>query len=176
MNWTQTKPAPLIDASSIRTHLRIDDDSQDAYLTTLIVAATAHAEQAMGASLLTRNVSASFSAGETLYLPRGPISSVSSVSLGATPLPSGAYGIDRYGNTEVLRYQGGNTAPAPVTVQYVAGYGPTLDDVPADIVQVIKCYVGLLYEQRETATDRTVTPVPFIEDFLRLHSRECGVG
>src|SRR5204863_1965209 len=91
-----------------------------------------------------------------------------------------AYSIERYGHAELLRYNNGNiqphAAPATLTVTYTAGYADTAEGVPADILQVIKCHVGLLYESREVATDRTITPVPFIEDFYKLRSREPGVG
>src|SRR5262249_39552426 len=118
--------------------------------------------------------------GEILSLPRGPVVSVSSVALNGVTIPAPSYSIERYGNAELLRYQNGNiqphAPPAELRVVYEAGHGPSAADVPADIVQIIKCYVGLLYEQREAATDRTITPVPFIEDFLKLRCREPGVG
>jgi uncharacterized phiE125 gp8 family phage protein len=181
MHWTQTQPDALIDVDAIKQHLRIDSDSEDAYLAGLIAAATAHAEQVMASSLLHRTITATFHGGELLSLPRGPVVSVSSVALNGQPVDASSYSIERYGNAELLRYNNGNiqphAAPATLTVTYVAGYGETPADVPADIVQVIKCHVGLLYEHRESIiTGTIVTKVPFIEDFYRLRSREPGVG
>lgn len=180
MHWTQTQPAPLFDVFDVKTHLRIEGTEEDGYLDGLIAAATSHAEHVMASSLIQRTITATFYSGELLSLPRGPVISVSSVAVNGQPVSPSAYSIERYGTAELLRYNNGNTqphaAPATLTVVYQAGYGAAEENVPADIVQIIKCHVGLLYEQREAATDRTITPVPFIEDFYRLRSREPGVG
>jgi uncharacterized phiE125 gp8 family phage protein len=181
MKYEQTQPEnPLLDITDVKTHLRIDGTTEDTYLEGLITAAVAHAELSMQCSLLQREITATFYAGETLNLPRGPVVSISSVSVGPTPVSEGAYGLERHGTIDLLRYNNGNiqplAAPATLTVVYLAGYGETPDDVPADILQVIKCYVGLMYENREVATDRTFTPVPFLDEFYKLNSREPVIG
>jgi uncharacterized phiE125 gp8 family phage protein len=180
MKWSQSQPSALFDVDAIKTHLRIDTDTEDDYLTGLITAAVSHAENLMGCSLLQRTITATFYSGETLNLPRGPLVSVSSVSVGGTPVSSSAYSTESYGTVDVLRFNNSYTqpyaAPVELVATYLAGYGTTPDAIPADIVQVIKCHIGLLYEQREAATDRTITPVPFVEDFYKLRSREPGVG
>lgn len=180
MYWTQTQPGSLITVDAIKAHLRIDSTTEDTYLAGLIAAATSHAEQVMACSLLTRAITATFYSGEILSLPHGPVISITSVSLNGNAVSPSAYSIERYGHAELLRYNNSNiqphAAPATLIVVYQSGHGATPDSVPAEIVQVIKCHVGLLYEQREAATDRTVTPVPFIQDFYKLRSREPGVG
>jgi uncharacterized phiE125 gp8 family phage protein len=180
MYWTQTQPDPLITVEAVKLHLRIDSTLEDDYLAGLIAAATSHAEQSMACSLLQRTITATFYSGELLTLPRGPVVSVSSVALNGVTVAPSAYSIERYGYAELLRYNNGNiqphAAPAVLAVVYDAGHGADPADVPADFIQIIKCHVGLLYEQREAATDRTITPVPFIQDFYKLRSREPGVG
>jgi uncharacterized phiE125 gp8 family phage protein len=180
MFYTQSQPGSLFDIDDAKMHLRIDGLEEDTYLAGLIAAATSHAELSMQCSLLNRTITATFYAGETLNLPRGPVVSVSLVTLNGVAVSDSAYSIERYGTSELLRYNNGNTqphaAPAELTVTYTAGYGDSPTDIPADIIQVIKCHVGLMYEQREVATDRTITPVPFISDFYKLRSREPGVG
>lgn len=180
MHWTQSQPDPLISLSEIKAHLRIENNDEANYLVGLIAAATSHAELAMACSLLTREIVATFYSGELLSLPRGPVVSVSSVKLNGSAVSPSAFSLERHGNTELLRYNGGtiqpHAAPSTLAVTYIAGYGESSDEVPADIVHVVKAHVGLLFEWREAATDRTVTPVPFIEDFYKLRSREPGVG
>lgn len=180
MRWTQSQSDPLITLDDLKQHLRIDSTAEDNYLTGLIAAATSHAEISMQCSLLNRTITAMFYANEPLSLPRGPVQSVSSVSVSGSPVSSSVYSLERYGTLDVLRYQMGKVmphpAPATLSVVYIAGYGATAADVPPEIIQVIKCHAGLMYEQREVATDRTITAVPFISEFYKLHSREPGVG
>lgn len=182
MKWTQTQPGtPLLTLDEVMEHLRMADaQGQDAYLMTLVAAATAHAEQAMQCSLLTRTVTATFYAGETMYLPRGPVQQVTAVQANGQTASPAAYSTEQYGHATLLRYQSGTiqplAAPAVLTVTYTAGYGDDPSGVPADLLSAVKCHVGLLFENREVAQDRTVTPVPFLEDFYRLRSLEVGVG
>lgn len=182
MKWTATQPAGAVLAlSDVTAHLRITDtQGQDTYLTALIVAATAHAEQAMQCSLLTRTITATFYSGENLYLPRGPVQAITSVAVDGGPVDPSAYSTEQYGNSTILRINNGYiqpySAPSVLTVVYTTGYGDNPSDVPADILAAIKCHVGLLYENREVAQDRTVSPVPFLEDFYKLRGLDCGVG
>lgn len=181
MVYTQSQPDDaLFDVDDIKTHLRIDSTTEDDYLNGLIAAATAHAEQSMQCSLLQREITATYFSGETFNLPRGPVVSIESVTIGSNPVDPSTYTVESYGTLDLLRFNNGNIqpypAPATMTVTYTAGYGDDPTDIPADILHVIKCHVGLLYENREVATDRTITPVPLISDFYRMHSREPVVG
>jgi uncharacterized phiE125 gp8 family phage protein len=182
MRWTQEQPyTPLLTLDDVKIHLRLtDDDTEDDYLNALVASATAHAEQLMQSSLLTRSITATFYSAENLYLPRGPVQSIMSVALDGQPVASGAYTLEGYGTAVLLRYNNGtiqpHAAPAVLTVTYTAGYGSDPADVPADIIAAIRAYVGLLYENREAAHDRTIKPVPFLDDFFRLRGQDVGVG
>ncbi len=184
MRWTQTQPeSALLDAQAVQDHLRLSDFSaarQDAYLGTLIAAATAHAEQVMECSLLTRTITAIFYSGDILHLPRGPVQQINSVSIDGTPQMSASYTLEAQGNVDILRYANGRicplAAPATLTVEYDAGYGDDPSDVPADIIHAIKAHIGLLFENREVAAQGAVTAVPFLDAFYRLHAREGGIG
>src|SRR5438067_1689403 len=112
MKWNQTQPDDLLDVDAIKTHLRIDSGtSEDTYLAGLIAAAVSHAEQVMQCSLMTRTITATFYSGETLYLPRGPVVSVSSVSVSGSPVAPSAYSLEQYGTSDLLRYNNGNVQP-----------------------------------------------------------------
>ena len=182
MKWTQAQPGtPLLTLDDVKEHLRLIDGQDDGdYIAALVAAATAHAEQAMACSLITRAVTATFYSGENLYLPRGPVQSITSVQVGGQTVSPSAYSTEQYGHSTLLRFNNGTiqplAAPATLVVTYQAGYGPTATDVPADIVAAVRCHVGLLYENRESAADRTVTPVPFIDSFYKLRSLDGGVG
>jgi uncharacterized phiE125 gp8 family phage protein len=134
----------------------------------------------MQCSLITRTITATFYSGENLYLPRGPVQSIASVAINGVTVDPSAYATEQYGSGVLLRINNGTiqpyAAPTVLTVVYSAGYGDNPADVPADILAAVKCHVGLLYENREVAQDRTVTPVPFLEDFYRLRGLEVGVG
>ena len=179
MKWSATSPAaqPIL-AADLRTHLRIDDSTQDAYLTTIIAAAVAHAEQVMQCSLIQRTITATFYPGEHLALPRGPIISVASVTVDGDAQDASTYELRGYGSLDLLYYRNMTTQPhaVPLIAVYSAGHGAAAADVPADILQVIKCHAGLLYENRETAADRAIMAVPFIEEFFRLRARGVQAG
>lgn len=181
MKWRVTQPSTemLFNATNAMNHLRTDGVEDTQYITALIPAATSHAEELMECSLLTRTIEATFFAGERMYLPRGPVQEILSVTVNGVAQAPGSYSIESYGNNDLLRFNNSTIQPfaAPQTIvcTYLAGFGGPAD-VPPDITQVIRCHVGLLYEQRELATDRTVTKVPFIADFYRLRGRGTGVG
>lgn len=160
-------------------HLRIEAVEDTPYIESLIAAATSHAEEIMECSLLTRTIEAIFFAGERMFLPRGPVQEILSVSVDGKVQDPSTYTIESYGNNDLLRFNNSTVQPfaAPTTLicTYKAGFGGP-NDVPPDVIQVIRCHVGLMYEQREMATDRTITPVPFIADFYRLRGRGTGVG
>jgi uncharacterized phiE125 gp8 family phage protein len=186
MQWTQTHPgSAILTLQNVLDHLRMTNtQGQDNYLTSLITVATAYAENAMGCSLITRTVTATFFANEHLWLPRGPVQAITSVAINQTPAAQGvdpsAFQLEKYGTQSVLRLNNGHrmpyAAPATLTVVYQAGYGDSPSDVPADIIQAIQCMIGLMFENRETAQDRTVTPVPFLEAFFKARAIDVGVG
>jgi len=143
------------------------------YLIDLQATAVEFAETMMGTSLLTRTVTAIFNQRDALYLPRGPIISITSIEDKNAAITD--YEIRGHGNAEELYLPHGFTAP--LTVVYQAGYGADPSDVPSDIRHAIRAHVGLLYERRESAGDRTITTVPHsLEDFYRLKSRNSQVG
>ncbi|MBV8780148.1 MAG: hypothetical protein JO353_02015 [Phycisphaerae bacterium] len=181
MKRTQDQPiGTLLTLADAQAQLRLpSDNGDDAFVTGLIAAAIAHAEVAMACSLLTRSVTATFYSGENLYLPRGPVQDITSVTVNGTTIDPSAYSTEQYGHGVLLRINNGTiqpyAAPATIEVTYDAGYGEA-DDVPADIIAAIKAHVALLYENREVAGDRTIKPVPFLEDFYRLRALDVGVG
>lgn len=53
-----------------------------------------------------------------------------------------------------------------VRVRFLAGYGDGIDSVPEEIKTWIKAHVALWLRQVEAASDKPMTPVPFLENLL----------
>jgi uncharacterized phiE125 gp8 family phage protein len=169
-----TRPATAAEA---RTHLRIDDLSQDAYLETLIDAATDFAEEKLAASLMPRTLMANFYDGEALILPRGPIIEVLSI-VDADDQYADDYELKTVGNQTLVMLISGSLT-YPISVTYRAGYvnAAGVATLPASIKLAILQHVATLYENRETVSDKSKMPVPHtLEAFYRLKSRAPGVG
>src|SRR5689334_4676348 len=152
MKWTQTKPADLpITFAQAKAHLRLDDDSEQDYVTDLIRAATAHAENVMGRSLMQRTITATYYAYATpldlTYLPRGPVISVTSVTDANGREISNSV-LEAAGNSARLRVNNGYSFPVNLTVVYEAGY-ESADEIPDDILHALKMHVSHLYMYRE---------------------------
>src|SRR4051794_24973698 len=93
----------VIEWASLKTHLRVDNDAERDYVLELQNAAVANACEAMECSLLSQTYTATFYADERIYLPRGPVTSVTSVvdDNGQTITTSG-YTLGRVGNADYL--------------------------------------------------------------------------
>lgn len=176
MKWTITTPATTtpVDYGQLSSHLRLVGDRDRADVLGMIDAATAHAEQAMGCSLVNRTITATYYQDEaSILLPRGPVVSISSVTDGNGNHPT--FELRGFGNVDQLVI---TTAYAwPVTIVYVAGFGPNADDVPADVRQAIKMHAATLYLNRVSVSEKTMVPVPqTLEAFYRLRSRNTGMA
>ena len=191
MKWTQTTPAAQLFAfGDLAYHLRIDADAQSTaeqnYVLSLLAAATEYAEESLFASLITRTITAVYYGAEPLDLPRGPVQGVTSV-VDENDNAIAGYSLIRVGRNdriEVPRYyrywlrDWDTTVPiATLTAVYQAGFGDAVSNVPADILQAVRAHVGLMYERREAAGDRTLTDVPHsLAAFYARKSRQVGVG
>jgi uncharacterized phiE125 gp8 family phage protein len=177
MKWTQTQPSVLpVTYQQAADHLRLLNDSQRDYVLDLIAAATEYAETALGTSLITRNVTAIFNSLDPLYLPRGPVQSITSITSGPTHQAVNSWSIEGYGHADLLVIQS-NAWIAPLTVTFVAGFGDTADRVPADLRLAIRMHVATLFENRESVSDKAMMTVPHgLADFYRQKSRELGIG
>jgi uncharacterized phiE125 gp8 family phage protein len=175
MKWTVTTPAAALPVSTYDAmyHLRLDRTPADGnVLDRCIAAACDYARDALNSSLCVETITAVFYEGEPIYLPRGPLVAVTSVTDSSGT--SIGYEVYRVGNSDRLRLTQGFTAP--LTVVYTSGYANAAA-VPDSIKQAILCHAGTLYEHRESVTERGRTPVPHqLEAFYRIKRRSVGVG
>ncbi len=176
-----TPPAALVvDLASMKLHLRVDHDDEDALITALITAATEQAEQRTGRALMTQTWEAKFDYfPDEIELTRLPVQAIVSVEyvtpLGATlTLTSGTHyrlsDADDYGFAKLVCVAG-QTWPTTmadrdvVTVRYTAGYASAAA-VPESIKQWIKLAVGDMYENREASTDNPTVSHGFADRLL----------
>jgi len=180
MLWKVTvKPTGCpLDVTRVAKALRLDPPGAlTDPLTGMIGAAVRYAENAMGVSLLTRTMQATyFDPTEPVYLPRGPVQAILSATYSPanTPLDPSRYQVQAAGNVEYLSMVGSWTWQQPLVVTYTAGYG-SASDIPDDITWAMTAHVAHLYNQRESASLDTFKEVPQnLADFYRLHSRHCA--
>lgn len=178
MRFDITTPATgrILDFGQMDLHIRdVPTEHRDLILD-YIDAATINAENAMGTSLLQRSITAVFYEGEKIYLPRGPVISITSVTdfNGQTYTQNNQYFWERFGRADKIRFQTGFTYP--LTVVYVAGYANAAA-VPADIRLALRQHVATMYANSESISADTLRETPqSLADFYRLNSREVGIG
>jgi len=143
--------------ASLKTHLRIDTADEDSYLTTLITFVRRFLETELQRTFV--NTTYTYTIGgftDPIKLPRPPVSSISGITYldvdnSSTALSSSIF--ELVNDKVYLKYQ--QAFPATLTrvnavvVTYVAGFGATAADVPAEYIHLIKLICGSFYENRE---------------------------
>lgn len=151
-----------VNLQQLATQLNIDAAENAVLLTELIAAATDYAETQTHRSFIHRTIQAthypqgnsivqSATPYDLLSLPRGPVSSIVSVTdCQGVNLP---YEYRKIGNGDYLRLTNGGLLPVVIT--YIAGYGGKASDVPWDIRQAIRAHADHLYIYREANEEAT---------------------
>ena len=159
--------------SEAKTHLRLSDDTQQAYVESLIDAATDYAEEAMACTLVQRErTHTQYDGARTFPLPYGPVVSVTSV----VDDDDVAVSYERFavGNSERITLT--TSFAAPVTVTYQAGHA-TAAAISAQIRHNILMHVATLFENRETIVKGQSVPIPqSLQAFYALKSRKVPVA
>lgn len=169
-----TEPITLAEA---RAHLRVDDTSEDTYITALITVAREHAEALTDRQFITATYALSMDefprrSCDVIRPPRPRLIGVSSISYldtdnAAQVLSAASYQVDTV--LEPGRILPGYALTWPdtypvmnaVTITYTAGYGATATAVPKAIKQAILMLVAHWFEQREPVVIGTIaTEVP----------------
>lgn len=146
---------------SVKQHLRVTHNDDDAYINLLIMAATAQVEVATNRQLI--NATYAYKIDDfprEIELPKPPLSSVTSIAYIDTDgvsqtVSSSDYVVYTTGVVGRIGLAYGSiwpiarNIPEAVTVTYVAGYGATPASVPASIKQAINLLVGHWYTNRE---------------------------
>ncbi len=170
-----------ITPDELKTHLRIDDPIEDAYLSGLITVARKHLEEIHWTQFVTATWDEYFDRfSSPLRLTRPPLISISTVKYTDTggtlqTLADTVYEADDIDGVGGVRLKYQQTWPVGVrghadvvVVQFTAGYGAA-SAVPEPIKQAIKLYASFLYWNREPTTyeqqaiDTSMGPYSFRE-------------
>lgn len=174
-----------VELDDVKTHARVDLSADDGYLLDLLTVARRHVELITSRALITQTIDESFTAfpassEQGFVLARAPVQSVTSITYydedlsTSTVVSSANYQVDTAVSPAVIRLKPGATWPTDtlrrssgVVVRYVAGYGGSASDVPADILHAIKLLVGQMYTHREPqVTGTIISDVGFTVDAL----------
>lgn len=178
--------APVVEPISLdeaKDHLNLTDfDEDDGLIQRYIISARKVAEGILDRALITqtlRQFADGFPDGNVLTLIRGPLQEVTSVKTYATDdtpttMPAADYQVVTTDPPAVV-LRSGSAWPSTslrhrngVEVEYVAGYGDSSADVPADIKAWLLMKIGDLYENREAAisTGAVAGRVDFVDQLL----------
>ena len=159
-------PAAKLD--DLKAQLRIDDDSEDTYLTGLLLTASEYAAGYLALSLIETELRRQYdmtSRGPQLQpvrfgrnvitLPLGPVTEVESVEVidregEATEIEASDYTLDTASQPARIylhEYHTGREI-AFLRIDYKAGYGASAEDVPRLIQHGILMHAAYLYEHR----------------------------
>lgn len=175
-----TEPVSLDDA---KAHLRVTDTTDNDYITALITAARVWCERQTKRAFITQTWDVALGAFEQeIILTPAPLQSVSYVKYYDTngtlqTLSSSVYQVDTTDCVGRIRLAYNQSWPDirsglynGVQVRYVAGYGSSTSDVPANIKHAIKLMISHWYEVREPVIiGAPVNEVPMsVESLLNL--------
>lgn len=165
--------------AKVKEHLRIDQNVEDTYLTSLITAARVAAENRTQRTLIQttwRYTLDSFP--DAVPLPNPPIIGVTTLQYKDTngallTLDPQDYIVDTarepgwivpaYGKQFPQTYDEINS----VIVTYTAGYGTTAAEVPEPIKQWILLAIGDMYDMsRSLSSEKNLQPSPFVDSLL----------
>lgn len=181
-------------AAELARHLRLDsEDPGYADLSAVITAARQSAERFLNATIANRTrtlrLDAFPAADGVLYLPRGPVTAISSIAYvdaaGANQtvasylLVSDADGLaDRLGPAYGESWPVARDQPATVTITYAAGMmaGSPLTLADEDIRSAIKLIAGDLWEHREGQIAGVMLAInPTVDRLLNPYRRRMGI-
>jgi uncharacterized phiE125 gp8 family phage protein len=177
---TTTPPAvEPVTLAEAKAHCRVDTTADDAYITTLIVAARQWCEAYMDEALIHQQLVMRMDGfpGE-IRLPRPPMATAGTTTAvtvtftlnesGQTAtLATNQFRVDRDSTPGVIRTVYGGAWPAyledynAVTVSWWAGRGVDGGSVPQAVRNAILMLVGLWYERRTAADATNLSEVPY---------------
>lgn len=163
-----TEPLTLAET---KLYLRVDGTSEDTLITDLIVAVRIAAEEYLRLSLIEQTWKLTFEdyIDSSILLPRGPVVSISGVTLidregGATIVNSDLYELSadrRYLALESDFYA------HRIEIEYICGYDDA-SSVPAPIRQGMLAHMATLFDGRETGASLPPATIQFYQPFREI--------
>lgn len=179
-NQLITPPArEAITLDVAKHHLRVTHTDDDALISELIPAARRFAEGYTRRAFITQTWNLLLDGFPAIIrVPMPPLQAVASINYvdaaGVSQLLDAAdYQVDAITEPARIALRFGETWPQTydelnvVTVQFTAGYGDNVGDVPATIRSAMLMHIAHMYEHREsTVAGVIVTKVPFATEYL----------
>lgn len=156
-----SEPLSLIEA---KQWLRIDHDDEDALVEALIQTARDQVEEYTARSLVNRVITLKLDRSEiarpAIWLPYGPVSTITSVTYYTTDdVGTVESANDYYLAGDRLVHEGAWTWErdwAAVTIVYTAGYGAYGSAVPSGLTHALRMLLSDLYEVRQSEVVGTI--------------------
>lgn len=168
-----TATSSLTTAMSVtdfKAHARIAQDSEDGYITDLLLAVTERVEAELHRSLVNRTWAMTldcFPHTDTIILPRAPVSSVTSVVYRDANGSSQTFADTNY-RVSTATEPGRITLKVSkvwpqtdreidaVVVTFIAGYGSSAKSIPPNILHLVRLIGSHWYENREPVVVGTI--------------------
>ena len=164
-----------ITLSEAKAHLRVDTNTEDALIQSLILASRLHIEAALDIALITQTWRLHLDRwprARSLNLPLSPVQSLTAVRVfdgddDNETVSNAAFILDGTANPARLVLSGSRSLPVPgraangIEIDFVAGYGDEPSDVPQPIRQALLLLTAHWYENREPVEiGATATVIP----------------
>jgi len=160
------EPLDLLD---VKTYLRVDHNSDDNLINSLILSARQACEKATGLSLINRSYNLYIDewTSNSLFLPRPPLVSISAINIYAEDGSSSLYAainyfVDNNGFSPRIVLNSGAVTPLAsrkangIEIQYIAGYGILTSDIPELLKQGMMQLITYIYEHRGDSIDKAL--------------------
>lgn len=154
--------AEPVSIDEVKAHLRIDGNSEDALMSSLVLTSRLHIEAALGLALMTQQwqlVLDSWPAAGSVKLAIAPVQSITEVRIAdksgaTTSVAASSYALEATGRpARIVPVEGAWPTPGRKTggiqIDFVAGFGAAAQDVPAPIRQALLLLIAHWYEHRD---------------------------
>lgn len=177
-----------VSVSDLKTHLRIDAATEDAYLPTLIAAARQTVEERAWRALFTQTWDLTLDrwpTGRSIRLPKPPLQSVTYVKYTdedgvQQTLSSDGYVVDTAGEPGQIVLKSDQSWPSDtlqvtsaIVVRFVCGW-TSVGSIPPALVHAVRLLAGDYYENREATlvgAGLASTALPFgVDALVQMHS------
>ncbi len=171
---TSGPAAEPVTVAEAKAHLRIDHNTEDVLIGSLILTSRLHIEAALGIALIAqgwRLLLDRWPRGAKVQVPLSPMIGVSEIRVrdaDGTPVvvPTEFYAVDAASvGPRIVRLAANWPEPGRVThgieIDFTAGFGAAASDVPAPLRQAVLLLVAHWYEHRdpiEIGSEATVIP------------------
>lgn len=180
--------------SDLLTHVRVTEEDDEKILLLYAKAARRHLEKTCGISMMLSTWSLYLDYFPSfIEIPRLPLNSLSSIKYRDTSSTWSTYvGVALGDNSKVqiidsdnyceIRPAYGTSWPSPtpipecVWITYVAGYGSSQNDVPADLRLAVLMLASHYFENREASSQLDLRPLPFgVESLISPYNCQRGM-